>query len=109
MPAKAAFTFSRNFRDRMLERTNREHFDLVILNGSDLLWLETATSCSRHKRYARGAARVTQHGPVDNLAEVWSRCDLMICPMLTGSGVSTKLAEAVYHGVPGLATSLATR
>jgi|KBSSwiStaDraftv2_1062776.scaffolds.fasta_scaffold409178_1 hypothetical protein len=41
MPAKAAFTFSRNFRDRMLERTNREHFDLVILNGSDLLWLET--------------------------------------------------------------------
>jgi len=244
MPAKAAFTFSRNFRDRMLERTNREHFDLVILNGSDLLWLETvlpstiprlliahniehllfaaqAETLERSfpllrpilrwerrlmerfetagirsvrnaiflssfdashplagalasrtlvapplfsdppakrpraktgtveigfvgnmawwpnrqglswffsnvfpqvgtnvhfnlfghgtERYARGAARVTQHGPVDNLAEVWSRCDLMICPMLTGSGVSTKLAEAVYHGVPGLATSLATR
>ena len=41
MPAKAAFTFSRNFRDRVLERANREHFDLVILNGSDLLWLDT--------------------------------------------------------------------
>ena len=41
MPAKAAFTFSRNFRDRVLERANREHFDLVIINGSDLLWLDT--------------------------------------------------------------------
>ena len=41
MPAKAAYTFSRNFRDRVLERANREHFDLVILNGSDLLWLDS--------------------------------------------------------------------
>ena len=41
LPAKAAFTFSPNFRDRVLERVNREHFDLVIFNGSDLLWLDT--------------------------------------------------------------------
>lgn len=244
MPAKAAFTFSRDFRDRVLERANCEHFDLVILNGSDLLWLETVLpstiprlliahniehllfaaqaetlersfpplrpvlSWERRRmerfetagiqsvrnaiflssfdashpqagalasrtlvapplfsdppakrprpntglveigfvgnmawwpnrqglswflsnvfprvgpnvhlslfgqgteRYARGVARVTQHGPVGNLAEVWSRCDLMICPMHAGGGVSTKLAEAVYHGVPVLATSLATR
>jgi hypothetical protein len=33
----------------------------------------------------------------------------MICPMRIGGGVSTKLAETVYHGVPVLATSLATR
>jgi glycosyltransferase involved in cell wall biosynthesis len=244
MPAKAAYTFSRNFRDRVLERANREHFDLVILNGSDLLWLETVLpstiprlliahniehllfaaqaktlersfpllrpflrwECRRMERfetagirsvrnaiflssvdashplagalakrtlvtpplfsdsparrmrpkagiveigflgnmawwpnrqglswflsnvfphvgrnvhlnlfgqetqrYARGVARVTQHGPVDNLAEVWSRCDLMICPMHIRSGVCTKLAEAIYHGVPVLATSVATR
>ena len=244
MPAKAAFTFSRNFRDRVLERANREHFDLAIINGSDLLWLDTvlpstiprlliahniehllfaaqAETLERSfplfrpvlrwerrrmerfetagirsvgnaiflssfdashpqagalasrtlvapplfadppanrarpktgiveigfvgnmawwpnrqglswflsnvfphvgpnvhlnlfgegtERYARGVARVTQHGPVDNLAGVWSRCDLMICPMHAGGGVSTKLAEAVYHGVPVLATSLATR
>jgi glycosyltransferase involved in cell wall biosynthesis len=244
MPAKAAFTFSRNFRDRVLERANREHFDLVILNGSDLLWLEAVlpstiprlliahniehllfaaqvetlersfplfrpvlrwerrrmerfetagirsvrnaiflssfdashpqagalasrtlvapplfsdppANRARPKtgiveigfvgnmawwpnrqglswflsnvfphvgpnvhlnlfgegteRYARGVARVIQHGAVDNLAKVWSTCDLMICPMHVGGGVSTKLAEAVYHGVPVLATSLATR
>src|SRR5262249_18906831 len=40
MPAKAAYTFSRNFRDRVMKRVNREHFDLVIINGSDLLWLD---------------------------------------------------------------------
>ena len=244
MPAKAAYTFSRNFRDRVLERANREHFDLVILNGSDLLWLDSILpstiprlliahniehllfaaqaemlersfpllrpilrwECRRMERfetagiqsvrnaiflssvdashllagalakrtlvtpplfsdspagslkpktgiveigflgnmtwwpnrqglswflssvfphvgfnvhlnlfgaetqrYACGVARVTQHGPVDNLAEVWSRCDLMICPMHIRSGVCTKLAEAIYHGVPVLATSVATR
>ena len=244
MPAKAAYTFSRNFRDRVLERANREHFDLVILNGSDLLWLDNILpstiprlliahniehllfaaqaetlersfpllrpilrwECRRMERfetagiqsvrnaiflssvdashllagalakrtlvtpplfsdsparslkpktgiveigflgnmtwwpnrqglswflssvfphvgfnvhlnlfgaetqrYACGVARVTQHGPVDNLAEVWSRCDLMICPMHIRSGVCTKLAEAIYHGVPVLATSVATR
>ena len=244
MPAKAAYTFSRDFRDRVLGRTDSEHFDLVILNGSDLLWLEPVLpstiprlliahniehllfaaqaetlersfplsrpvlrwECRRMERfetagirsvrnaiflssfdashplagalasrtlvapplffdppanrltpktgiieigfvgnmawwpnrqglswflsnvfphvgpnihlslfgqgterYAPGVGRVTKHGPVDNLAEVWSRCDLMICPMHAGGGVSTKLAEAVYHGVPVLATSLATR
>ena len=240
LPAKAAFTFSPNFRDRVLERVNREHFDIVILNGSDLLWLDTLlpstmprlliahniehllfaaqaetlersfpplrpilrwerrrmqsfetagirsignaiflssfdasyplagalakrtlvvpplfsdppasrprseggtvqvgflgnmtwwpnrqglswflSSVFPHvgpnihlnlfgeetERYARGVARVTRHGPVHNLAEVWSRCDLMVCPMHIGGGVSTKLAETIYHGVPVLATS----
>jgi glycosyltransferase involved in cell wall biosynthesis len=244
MPAKAAYTFSRDLRNRLLKRLDREHFDLVILNGSDLLWVDAVLPSSiprlliahniEHslfaaqvetlersfpllrpilrwerrrierfetggirsvgnaiflssfdashplagalasrvlvtpplfcdppakrpriragmveigfvgnmdwwpncrglswflsnvfphvgpnvhlnlfgegtERWARGVARVTQHGPVDDLAEVWSRCDLTICPMRVGGGVSTKLAEAVYHGVPVLATSLATR
>jgi hypothetical protein len=62
------------------------------------------------ERYGRRPARVTPHGPMDNLADAWSQCDLMICPIHTdGGGVCTKLAEAVYHGVPVLATSLATR
>ncbi len=244
LPAKAAYTYSTGFRDRVLRRLNGGRFDLVILNGSDLLWLEPVLPASiprlliahniehllfeaqaaeterafrllgpalrrerrrmerfeasgiravgnvlflssldaahpragalatrklvtpplftdppcterprgtgpleigflgnmawwpnrrgltwflsdvfphvdRHarlhlfgegtQRYARGNARVSRHGPVDDLAEVWSRCDLMVCPMLAGGGVSTKLAEAVYHGIPVLATSLATR
>ena len=53
--------------------------------------------------------RVSRHGPVADLAEVWGTCDLMICPVVAGAGVCTKLAEAVYHGVPVIATSLATR
>jgi glycosyltransferase involved in cell wall biosynthesis len=244
LPAKPAYTFSRGFRDRVLERIDRVRYDLVILNGADLLWLDSAIPSDiprlliahniehlllaaqaetverslpllrpvlrwerrrmekfetdgiqsvgnaiflssfdaahplggalarrvlvvpplfsdpraanprpkagtveigfvgnmawwpnrqalswflsrvfphvgtnirlnligeQTQAYARGLARVTRHGPVDNLAEIWSRCDLMICPMQTGAGVCTKLAEAVYHGVPVLATSLATR
>jgi glycosyltransferase involved in cell wall biosynthesis len=244
MPAKPAYTFSRGLRDRVLERINRDRPDLVILNGADLLWLDSAipsdiprlliahniehlllaaqaetlgrsfpllrpilrwerrrmekfeTDGIRSVRnaiflssfdaahplggalahrilvvpplfsdprsvtprpkaetveigfvgnmawwpnhealswflsrvfphvgtnirlnligektqlHARGLARVARHGPVDNLAEILSRYDLMICPMQAGAGVCTKLAEAVYHGIPVLATSLATR
>jgi hypothetical protein len=61
------------------------------------------------QRYAGDDARVSCHGPVGDLAEVWARCDLMICPVLAGGGVCTKLAESVYQGVPTLATTLATR
>jgi glycosyltransferase involved in cell wall biosynthesis len=54
-------------------------------------------------------SRVTWHGPIPDVAEAWARCDLMICPMRSGGGVSIKLAEAVFHGLPTLATPLATR
>lgn len=60
-------------------------------------------------RYARDDDRVSGHGPMGDLTQVWSRCDLMICPVIAGGGVCTKLAEAVYHGIPAVATSLATR
>lgn len=33
----------------------------------------------------------------------------MICPIFHGGGVCVKLAEALYNGVPLLATSFATR
>ena len=55
------------------------------------------------------AARVTLHGPIADLSQAWERCDLMICPMRSGGGVSIKLAESVFHGRPTLTTPLATR
>lgn len=244
LPAKAAYTYTRRFRDRVLDRVHRGRFDLVILNGSDLLWLDPllpaglprlliahniehlllesqaaiversfqplrpvlARECRRMKRFetsgirsvgnvlflssydashpragalatralvvppifsdppcarpqlasgrleigflghmgwwpnrrglswflsdvfphlgpeihlhlfgprterhARGNSRVSRHGAVNDVAEVWRCCHLMICPTRTGGGVCTKLAEAVYHGTPVLATTLATR
>lgn len=58
---------------------------------------------------ARREKRVISHGPSHDLREVWSQCDLMLCPMHTGGGVSVKLAEAVYNGVPVLTTRFATQ
>ena len=52
---------------------------------------------------------VTRHGPIEDVSHAWDACDLMICPMRSGGGVSIKLAEAVFHGMPSLATPFAAR
>lgn len=39
LPAKAAFCYSRALRNEITTRLAREHYDLVMLNGSDILWL----------------------------------------------------------------------
>lgn len=246
LPAKVAYTYSRGFRSRVLERATPEHSDLVMINGSDLLWLEpmlpaelpralvvhnieyllfasqvermrggvpavrkllqreyrrlkhheheglrrvgnavflstvdaalvhaAGVACTsivvpplfgervvRHERPLRtgerlelgflgnlhwwpnreglswfvqevlpriarpvhlhvfgegrvpGVAdqsRLTRHGPIADVTQAWERCDLMICPIRSGGGVSIKLAEAVFHGLPTLATCFATR
>jgi hypothetical protein len=246
LPAKAAYTFSRAFRARVLERAATGRFDLVLINGSDLLWLEPllpaelpravvvhnieyllfasqverlraggpamqgllrreyqrlkrheceglrrvgnavflssvdaelahaeGVTCRsivvpplfgetlvRHQQYVRTTtrlelgflgnlywwpnrraltwfvkdvlprltrsvhlhvfglgrvpvrldpSRLTWHGPIADVSEAWPHCDLMICPMRAGGGVSIKLAEAVFHGFPTLATPFATR
>jgi hypothetical protein len=49
------------------------------------------------------------HGHLDDLRDVWDRSDFMICPIISGGGVSVKLAEAVYNGVPVLGTRFAAR
>ena len=53
--------------------------------------------------------RIVKHGYAPELDAVWSMCHFMICPVLAGTGVSIKLAEAVCRGVPVLATRYATR
>lgn len=39
LPSKAAFLYSREFRKEVEARVEREHYDLVVLNGSDLIWI----------------------------------------------------------------------
>ncbi len=53
--------------------------------------------------------RIVSHGFVKDLMEVWTTCDFMICPRISGAGVSVKFAEALYHGMPVLATTKAAR
>jgi hypothetical protein len=52
---------------------------------------------------------VIAHGFVPSLVDIWAACDVMICPIHAGGGVSVKLAEIVYNGVPVVATSFAAR
>lgn len=39
LPAKAAFLYSREFREKVEARIRSERYDLIIVNGSDLLWI----------------------------------------------------------------------
>ncbi len=59
------------------------------------------------RELARADSRLIGHGFIENAEEVWQNCDLMICPGVDASGVNVKLAEAVYHSIPVLATSYA--
>ena len=56
-----------------------------------------------------GDPRVVAHGFVDDVAQVFARCDVMLCPLVSGAGVSIKFAEALYNRVPVLATPFAAR
>jgi len=38
-PAKASFLYSKEFRNKVVARVQDERFDLVIVNGADLLWI----------------------------------------------------------------------
>ncbi len=38
LPLKAAFFYSREFREQVTERARSGRYDLVVLNGADLLW-----------------------------------------------------------------------
>jgi polysaccharide biosynthesis protein PslH len=58
---------------------------------------------------ARAHPRTVPHGFVGDLSEVWKTCDFMICPIFSGGGVCVKAAEALYHGMPLLATTKSVR
>jgi hypothetical protein len=52
---------------------------------------------------------VVKHGMVGDLDRIWSQCDFVICPVLSGGGISLKFVEAVYNRIPLLATCRAAR
>jgi glycosyltransferase involved in cell wall biosynthesis len=57
----------------------------------------------------RGDPRIVGRGVVEELERVWETCDFVICPSFSSAGVCVKLAEAIYNGVPVLATTEAAR
>jgi len=63
----------------------------------------------RGPRGWRNDVRIVEHGVVGNIEQVWASCDILICPAFASGGVCVKFAEAVYNGMPVLATRQAAR
>lgn len=64
---------------------------------------------NRSRDVVRPHPRVIAHGFVDDLAAVWSSCDGMVVPVRYGAGVSVKVAESLYHGMPVASTGRGLR
>jgi hypothetical protein len=52
---------------------------------------------------------VRAHGFVDDPRDAFSACDIMIAPIIDGAGIKVKVAEALYNGVPVVATPFAVK
>lgn len=61
------------------------------------------------ERFVKRHPALCVRGIVQRLDVVWEESDIVICPIISGSGINIKFVEALYNGCPVLATSLATR
>jgi glycosyltransferase involved in cell wall biosynthesis len=61
------------------------------------------------ERFAGRHPAILVRGLVPDLSNVWPEIDLVVCPMVSGSGINVKLVEALHHGRPVLATRHAVR
>jgi glycosyltransferase involved in cell wall biosynthesis len=52
-------------------------------------------------------ARVVGHGAVDDVTEHYEACDVVVAPVLAGSGTRVKVLEAFAHRRPLVATTIA--
>ena len=87
---------------------NRESYDWFV----DQVWRHVEGDrelhiFGAHSETLQAGPRTTLHGFVDELSEVWNRVDLMVNPIVSGSGVNVKVAEAIYNGMPMLCTPMA--
>ncbi|HEY1757607.1 MAG TPA: glycosyltransferase [Bryobacteraceae bacterium] len=57
----------------------------------------------------KGDPRIVGHGVFEEMERVWDNCDFLICPSFSSAGVCVKMAEAIYNGIPVLATRDAAR
>lgn len=60
-------------------------------------------------------ARVVNHpqvnflGFVDDITDFYRQVDLIVCPIMSGTGINVKTVQALAHGMPLLATQHATK
>jgi hypothetical protein len=111
-PAKRACKLHKPLRVGMLGNfewwPNRESYDWFL----DQVWRHAEVDrelhvYGAHSETLRAGKHTTLHGFVDELSEVWNHVDLMVNPIISGSGVNVKVAEAIYNGMPMLCTPMA--
>lgn len=61
------------------------------------------------ERYSLDRTDVVAHGFIEDIREVWRLGDIYINPILSGSGVNIKVAEAIYNGCTVLLSDVACR
>jgi hypothetical protein len=61
------------------------------------------------ENFARADRSVVSFGWVADLDDVWKTSDVMIAPIYWGGGVNIKVCEAIYQGIPLVATPAAVR
>ena len=77
------------------------------------VWPHVAHRCDLHlighgsDDAARGVPGITRHGFVNEARDAFAGFDLMIAPITDGGGIKVKVAEALYNGVPVVATPAA--
>jgi hypothetical protein len=64
---------------------------------------------NRSEQFSPCHPNIVKHGFVTSTRGLWGLADIMICPIFGGGGIKVKLAHALYHRVPVLATSFAAR
>lgn len=84
---------------------NRDAYEWFFEN----VWQHVSGDCELHvfganSESLRSNAKTTLHGYVNNIEDVWHGSDLMVNPIVSGSGVNVKVAEAIYNGMPMLCT-----
>ena len=86
------------------------HIEWVIMIIQGLLaWMKKVISIQYIKYNVSHLAndRITVTGPVEDIRECYASARIFAAPMQTGSGLQTKLREAMAMGLPCVTTSLA--
>jgi glycosyltransferase involved in cell wall biosynthesis len=77
----------------------------VVAEAPTMRFLIAGARPGRRVRALQGRKGIDVLGPVDSMATVLSTAEMAVCPMRTGSGIQTKLLEAMATGTPAIATS----